>query len=130
MNASTYYDPDNAPDPREWLAIDEHELVRLVKNFHEAARTKVTGAKSHALFHVFAENQIAQGFGPACKALDRLQKEGLSRHDALHAISSVMANPVFDSAQGIVAPSEAATQRALKDTLEALSATSWRQGVK
>lgn len=130
MNATAYYDPDTAPDPREWLALHENERIRLAKNYHESARIKVTDAKAHALFHAVVETQIAQRFGPTCQALGRLQEEGLSRHEACHAIGSVVSKCAFESLQNADGASAADTQRALKAALEALSASNWRQGRK
>src|SRR5688500_16405930 len=94
--STTYYDPDKPPNPSEWLAIGEHERIRLAQNFHMAARIKVTDPKAHALYHAIVENQIAQGYGPSCRAVKRLQSEGLSRHDAIHAIASVVAEVTFE----------------------------------
>jgi len=53
--------------------------------------------RMHAMFHVVAENQIALGDEiPAERTLARLMREGLSRHDAVHAIGSVVASHLFN----------------------------------
>jgi hypothetical protein len=62
--SSTHYDPDKAPDPKEWLALDEQERIRLAKNYHVARRIKLPNANAHAAFHAVVENQIAEGSGP------------------------------------------------------------------
>ena len=121
--SETYYDPEQAPDPKEWLALDEHERVRLAKNHHIAARTKLPNLKAHALFHVVVENQIAQGYGPTCRTVERLKKEGLSRHDAIHAVGSVIAEFVHDSMQTGTGDG----QREMNARIEALSASSWKE---
>jgi hypothetical protein len=42
------------------------------------------------VFHVIVENQAAQGLEtPVRRTLARLQAEGLSRHDAVHAVGSI-----------------------------------------
>jgi hypothetical protein len=123
---ATHYDPDKAPDPKEWLALDEHERIRLAKNYHVARRIKLPNAKAHAVFHAIVENQIAEGFGPSCRAVERLQGEGLTRHDAIHAIASVLANSIFESQKNPTAMSEPERQRALNQAIDALSAASWR----
>ena len=46
--------------------------------------------------HVVVENQLAANDEPVVRALARLMKEGLSRHDAVHAIGSVVAQQIFD----------------------------------
>ncbi len=51
----------------------------------------------HAMFHVVVENQIALGDDiPARKTLARLMREGLSRHDAVHAMASVLSSHMFN----------------------------------
>jgi hypothetical protein len=40
---------------------------------------------------VAVETQLAEGHAEATAALDRLLQEGLDRHEALHAIGSVLA---------------------------------------
>jgi len=124
----TFYDPDHTPDPREWLALDEHERIRLVKNYHTAARIKVPNVKAHALFHAVVENQIAEGFGPTCRTVKRLQKEGLTRHDAIHAVGSVIAEFTYESMRGDPGSAVGDAQLELNSRIEGLTADSWRRG--
>ena len=123
----TLYEPERAPDPREWLALDESERIRLVKNYHVAARIKTEKLKLHALYHMIVENQIATGFGPTCHAVKRLQKEKLTRHDALHVVASVIAQFMHDSMRGKVSASVQHAQQDLNARIEALTADSWRK---
>ena len=81
----THYDPDIASDPADWLALDEDERIQLAEAHHRAARIKLPNAKVHAVFHAIVENQTAEGIEPIVLAMARLQGEGQSRHDALHA---------------------------------------------
>lgn len=90
------YDPDVQPEPSEWLALDEQERIRLAEAHHRAARIKLPNVKAHACFHVIVENQIADQLEPVVRAMARLMKDGLSRHDAVHAIGSVVADHVFE----------------------------------
>src|SRR4051812_2751492 len=130
MKSLTYYDPNTAPDAREWLALDALERIRLAKNYHQAARIKLPDSKAHAIFHAAVENQIAEGFGPSCRALERLQREGLSRHDAVHAIGSAVAKFAFDSLHTPDGRSAGDTQRELNAAIEALSAATWLRDVR
>jgi hypothetical protein len=58
-------------------------------------------AKAHAIFHVIVENQAALGDEiPVRGTLDRLMGEGLDRHEAIHAVASVLSGHVFDIARG------------------------------
>lgn len=84
------YNPDNGPDPGEWLALDEHERVEQVRRYHEKHRIQLPSVEAHALFHVIIENQLAEGSDVVPETLARMRREGLSRHDAIHAIASVL----------------------------------------
>jgi hypothetical protein len=90
------YDPEIAPDPAIWLALDEQERIRLAEAHHRAARVKLPNVEVHAIFHAMVENQIAERLEPVLRAMARLMKEGLSRHDALHAIASIVAEHLFE----------------------------------
>jgi hypothetical protein len=92
------YDADNAPDPEEWLALGEQERIDQVMAYHRRNRLHVgQSAKAHAATHVVIENQAAAGDATAVPAtLARLMQEGLERHDAIHAIGSVLMQIVFD----------------------------------
>jgi hypothetical protein len=57
---------------------------------HKATRIKLPNIIAHACFHAIVENQIAEGLESVVRAMARLMNEGLSRHDALHAIGSVL----------------------------------------
>ena len=91
------YDPDRAIDPLEWNTLDEDERQYLVERYHRKKRIKMPNSRVHAVFHVIVENQVALGTEiPAQKTLERLIRKGLSRHDAVHAIGSVLAGHMFD----------------------------------
>ena len=78
------YDPLEAPEPEEWLALDEAERIRLAERYHRRAHIRVPNIKAHATIHVVVENQIALGDEiPVRATLDRLMGEGLDRHEAI-----------------------------------------------
>jgi hypothetical protein len=92
------YDADKTPDPETWLELDEQERINLVRAYHKRSRKPVgENAKMHAVAHVIVENQVAMGDATVVPAtLGRLMREGLGRHDAIHAIASVLMAIVFD----------------------------------
>jgi len=92
------YDARKAPDPQEWLDLDESERIDQVLNYHRRRLLQVgQDARLHAMAHVIVENQIAMGDVTVVPAtLDRLMREGLDRHDAIHAIGSVLMGIVLD----------------------------------
>ena len=117
------YYPDKQIDPEEWMGLDESERISLVEQYHTKKRIKMPNVKVHAAFHVIAENQIAMGdLIPAEKALTRLMRQGLSRHNAVHAIASVAAKHFFNvMKQGSAVDPHAGYNR----HLEKLNAEDW-----
>jgi hypothetical protein len=90
------YDPERDPDPEMWLELDEGERIHLVEQQHRAARERVPNLMAHAGIHVAVENQIAMGTPDVVVTMQRLLREGLMRHDALHAVGSVLAGHMFE----------------------------------
>lgn len=119
------YDPERHIVVDEWRSTDESEKAILVEDYHQRAGIKTPNANVHAAVHVIVENQIAMGDElQVKKTLHRLMDEGLGRHDAVHAIGSVVAAHMFDmlkARQTFDAESYAAE-------LEHLTAESWRAG--
>src|SRR2546430_4913718 len=90
------YDPDVDPEPAEWLLLDEGERIALVENYHEAAGIRVPNQLLHATIHTTVETQVAMGNEiPVRRTLTRLMDEGLERHEAIHAIGSILAEHIF-----------------------------------
>ena len=117
-----HYDPEQAPDAREWLALDETERYRLVEDFHARAGTYEKNRQLHAKFHAAVETQLAEGIAPVKAAFLRLRDNGLSRHDAVRAIAAVLAE---HSARRLDAPE--IPSRDYLSALESLTAGTWRQ---
>ena len=122
-----FYDPEVAPNAPEWLALDEGERIQLAESHHRIARVKLPNLKAHAVFHAIVENQIAGGLEPVTRAMDRLAKEGLSRHDALHAIGSVLAEHLTATMKAKDQDDASTEQARYNAALERLSAKEWRR---
>lgn len=119
------YDPDQAPNQSEWLALDDSEKNLLVKQYHKRERVKLPNADLHAAFHVVVENQIAIGDElNVSTTLDRLVADGLDRHDAVHAIASVLAGHIHSMMSD--EPSEF-SESAYASELDALTVEKWRE---
>jgi len=84
------YDPESAPDAAEWLELEEDERISRVSAYHRQAKIKLPNLTIHAALHAVVENQIAEGLQTVRETVARLQAEGLSRHDAIHAVGSVL----------------------------------------
>jgi hypothetical protein len=88
----TAYDPLVPPDPAEWHALSELDQIALVEAYHRKAGIALPNEQIHAVLHTVVESQIAAGQElPVAATMVRLQNEGLDRHEALHAVASVLA---------------------------------------
>jgi hypothetical protein len=90
------YDPEVGPSAAAWLGIDEAERIALVESHHRRRRIRVPQLTLHATIHVVVENQIALGEAVVIDALARLRTEGLTRHDAVHAVGMVLAENIYE----------------------------------
>lgn len=122
------YNPGCAPEPESWLELDEQERIAFIETYHRVARIKVPNVTAHAALHAIVENQIALNLEPVVRAMDRLGKEGLTRHDAVHAIGSVVAEHLFDILKTDQNDDAAASQARYYAAVERLTAASWRKG--
>jgi len=94
------YDPEKGPDPNEWLSLDEDERIALAIQYHRQHREKLPNVRLHAALHVIVENQLAEQIQVVKETLARLMTEDLDRHEALHAIGSVLATHLFQQMKG------------------------------
>lgn len=125
-SAMSRYDPSQTPDPAEWLDLDEQERLDRVERYHRRARIDLPNRTLHATIHVAVENQLAAEDEPAVRALARLMQEGLSRHDAVHAIGSLVAEQIYDLLK--LNDSPEALRARYYAALERLTAAQWRDG--
>jgi hypothetical protein len=119
------YDPDRDPDPEFWLELDEGERLFLVEDQHRAAREGGPNFAGHATIHTIVENQIAMAIPHVVATMGRLMREGLTRHDALHAVGSVLAELMSELRQPGAKGDGAAINARYARALEKLSAASW-----
>jgi hypothetical protein len=121
------YDPDIPLSPTDWLQTDEGERVELVSAYHRRERVRLPNAQLHSVIHVVVENQLALGEAVVVQTLARLQAEGLSRHDALHAIGSVLAAELYELLREESGLTSEAGSRYLEG-LQKLTAKDWLVG--
>ena len=92
------YDPLHAPDPEQWLELDEQERIDLAASYHRRAQIDLPNVQVHATMHAIVENQIALGDETPVRLKARqLMAQGLDRHEAIHAIASVLMGHLYDS---------------------------------
>jgi len=49
----------------------------------------------HAAIHVIVENQLALNVESTKETYNRLERQGLKRHDIIHAIGAVISEDIF-----------------------------------
>lgn len=124
------YDPDIGPIPAEWLALDEGSRIALAAEYHRASDPSVPNLQLHAAFHATVETQVAMGDElPVRRTLERLMAEGLDRHDAIHAVGSVLAETMYEILK-TEGETETDPNPAYFAALNRLSAKGWRRGAR
>jgi cytochrome c556 len=121
-----HYDPDTPPVPAAWLSADESVRFLAVETWHRKAGIKAPNEKLHAVMHAIVENQIAGELDAVVRAMARLSKQGLSRHDSVHAVSWVLALHLHDM---FSKPAEESSEQAnarYVAAVERLTAEAWR----
>jgi hypothetical protein len=123
------YDALKAPDPQAWLDLHEQERIDQVIEYHQRHHLPMGGSvQLHGIAHVVVENQIAMGDPPAAReALARLMGEGLDRHDAVHAVGSVVMGIVVDVVHEKGGDGGDINAKISRELAE-LTAASWRSG--
>ena len=117
------YDPSVSLDPKMWDLIDEDEKLALVQQYHEQSDSGLPDLALHSLVHTIVENQIALGDElPVAATLARLVREGLDRHDAIHAIASILVNHLHEILSGSDAKGG---HEQYYEAVTALTAESW-----
>ena len=121
------YQPSRCPNVQEWLALDESERVFLVREYHEDTNAPIPedAMDLHASIHVIVENQIAMEHVPVPATIDRLIRQGLDRHEAIHAVGAVVSANIYDLTKGIETSWD---QNQYRRKLEKLTARRWRKG--
>ena len=119
------YNPSKDIDPELWLACDEGRRIALIEIYHEEAGMEAPNMSLHAVFHNIIETQIALGDKtPVAAKFAQLRKEGLDRHEAIHALASVCAAFMYDISTGSDVASENAST-AYFDAIRELTKEKW-----
>lgn len=120
------YNPHQDVDPEAWQALDEGLRIEAVKRYHRHKGIRLPNAQVHAIVHVVVENQVAMGDDYVARSvLLRLMDEGLSRHEAIHAIASVLTTEMFDVLKHKDPAKDLAADYTAK--LTRLTAESWKR---
>ncbi|MCH6549376.1 MAG: DUF1841 family protein [Proteobacteria bacterium] len=117
------YDPKKKPKPGEWLALDEAERIVMAERYHSRHGDFGESLSMHSTIHSIVETQLAEKVPAVKAAFKRLRRQGLNRHDTIHAIGSVLAEQVWEIMAGTPASEDANDDYFA--ALESLTAESW-----
>jgi hypothetical protein len=124
------YDPEKPPAPDVWRDLDEDEAQLMIARHHRSpgcAHPPAANRRLHDITHLLVENHAASPDLPIADALVRLVAEGLTRHEAVHAVGSVMSRYLLDAlSPGTPAPD----LEQYYTEVRSLTAASWRHGAE
>ncbi len=119
------YDPERTPDPEWWLTLDEQERIQVVEDYHRRKKIKLPSLTAHAAFHAIVENQLAENLESLHRAMVRLARQGLSRHDSVHAIASVLSRHFYEVLNAKAPDPPEVVQARYAAAVERLDASDW-----
>lgn len=121
------YDPSIQPNTEEWLEITDDERTAIVREFHEKTEEGLDekALTIHSAVHVIVENQLAMGVELLPETIAKLVKQGLSRHEAIHAIGAIITEDIFDIMRG---NKSEFSPKQYRRKLEKITAKRWKKG--
>ena len=121
------YNPNKIVDAENWLALDEGIRIELVHDFHSNLDLELTedALRLHSSIHVIVENQLAMGVDLIPETFAKLTRQGLSRHETIHAIGAIISEDIFDVMKG---NTKEFSPKKYRRKLEKLTAKRWLKG--
>ena len=121
------YEPLFYGEKDEWLKLEDEERIALVLDYHENHDEEFEGEsiRLHAAMHVVVENQIALGEAYVEKTVARIMRQGVSAHEAIHAIAAILSEDIVSLLNS--GEKEFSTKK-YRRKLEKLTAKRWRKG--
>ena len=126
------YNPLEAPNPADWLALPDEDRFAAVEAFHVQAELAIGYRRTHCSMHVTVENLVAKAGATLAAStdsmvavnLERLVKEGLDRHEAIHAIMDV----IYGAFLGVMAGESSTIESdKYREELTTMTAEKWRK---
>lgn len=122
------YNPLIEPNKDEWLKSSEYDRIDAVREFHENSddEFEADGALSiHSTLHVIVENQLAMEVELIPETIEKLTRQGLDRHEAIHAIGAIISEDLFYIMRG---EKTEFSPKQYRRKLEKITAKRWRKG--
>jgi len=120
------YDALIEPEPEIWLKLSEDERILLIENYVENNETNIEKEALiiHSSIHMVVENQLAENLEPTKETYNRLIRQGLNRHETIHAIGTAVTNDIYNMLQNKTKFNE----KTYKNRLRKLTAKKWKKG--
>jgi hypothetical protein len=121
------YQPNKPVDPQQWLDMDEIERIELVREYHQTLDHGLPedGFSGHCIIHTIVENQIAMGVEYVPETIAKLTRQGLDRHEAVHAVGAILSEDIFEMLNGY---SKEFSAKKHRRKLDKLTAKRWNKG--
>ena len=121
------YNPLIEPNKEEWLESSEYDRIDMVREFHENNEDDLEdeALSIHTSIHVIVENQLAMGVELIPETIAKLTRQGLGRHEAIHAIGAIISEDIFDIMRG---EKSEFSPKQYRKKLEKITAKRWRKG--
>jgi hypothetical protein len=121
------YDPSIQPNANEWLEATDYVKTALVREFHEQNEEGLDeeALTIHSTVHVIVENQLAMGVELLPETIAKLVRQGLSRHEAIHAIGAIITEDIYNIIRG---NKNEFSPKQYRRKLEKITAKRWKKG--
>ena len=121
------YNPLFEQDKEEWLGASELDRLVAVREFHERSGEEFEeGALMvHSSIHVIVENQLAEGVDLIPETVAKLIRQGLNRHEAIHAIGAIISEDIYNIVRG---KDIEFSPKKYRKKLEKITAKRWSKG--
>jgi hypothetical protein len=122
------YNPNKKVEPEEWLALDEDVRVLSIEEYHKGIDHELEDEQAmvmHCTIHAIVENQLALGVEYVPETLDKLIRQGLDRHESIHAIGAILIEDIYNLING---KSQEFSPKKYRRKLEKITAKRWLKG--
>lgn len=116
------YNASKSPTSATWLALDESERLALIEEYVRKYEGEVDNINMHACVHLVVENQLALNTEETINTYSRLIRQGLNRHEVIHAIGAV----IFEDIYNLIKEKQSVNN--YKNRLRKLTAKRWLKG--
>ena len=121
------YNPSLPPNKEEWLEATESERMSIVREYHKKIDDNLDekALEIHSAIHVIVENQLAMEVELLPETLAKLMRQGLDRHEAIHAIGAIISGDIFAIIRGEITEY---SPKKYRRKLEKITAKRWKKG--